>query len=115
VDIIQLPQLSGWLGQLVTLAIAVVYVWISAKSTKGKIESKANDAANNAYEKAIRAMQTHTDILGKRLDDAEKENTRQQYVIDTICSSLENKGIYITIQGGKVVHIQESNKNAKEV
>ena len=44
-------------------------------------------------------MKVHTDILNKRLDEAEKESTRLNHIISTIYAALKARGIYVTIDG----------------
>ena len=102
-DITQIPGLTGWPGTLLTLVGIVIYGFYIKRSAK----SKAEDLAKDAYDKAIKAMQIRADIQDKRLNDAEKENTRLQQTVETIYSALEARGIYITVQG-RMVHIQDS-------
>ena len=110
-DPTQLPALAGWPGQLATLAIAIIYVWISTRNAKSKMADKANNAANDAYERAIHAMQTHTDILSRRLDDAEKENTKLRRTVEDIHDALEARGIHVIVwDGNTTIHISEKKE-----
>jgi hypothetical protein len=90
-----IPGLTGWPATLLTLFGIIVYGWYIQKSSKDKAES----IATKAYESAIKAMNIHTDILGKRLDEAEKESAKLSHIIETIYAALKSRGIFITIDG----------------
>jgi|HubBroStandDraft_3_1064219.scaffolds.fasta_scaffold621780_2 hypothetical protein len=98
-----LPGVSGWPATLLTLFAIIVYGWYIRRSSK----SKAEEVATTSYEKAIKAMETYSDVLGKRLGEAEKENTKLNHVVETIYAALRARGIYITIDG-EMITIRDS-------
>lgn len=90
-----IPGITGWPATLLSLFGIIVYGWYIQKSSKGKAES----IATKAYEAAIKAMNIHTEVLGKRLDEAEKESTKLNHIISTIYAALRARGIFVTIDG----------------
>jgi hypothetical protein len=99
-----LPGLTGWPATLLTLFSIIAYGWYIKRASK----SKAEEIATSSYEKAITAMQTYSDILGKRLEEAEKETTRINLTVATIYAALKARGIHVTIDG-EMITIRDTN------
>lgn len=95
-----LTLLSNSVG-FISLGITLVVAFFAVKS--GKMQS-----ANQAQGSAIAAMRSELETLRERIEDAEKENSRLEQIIDTICSALKIRGMVITVQG-EMVHIQDQN------
>lgn len=58
--------------------------------------------ANEVQERVINALQSEIQALHDRIAALEKENTRLNYTITTICTSLKQRGIHVTIDGDMV-------------
>jgi hypothetical protein len=71
-DNLQQIGISGLPGVIVALVTTIIGVIYAINSSR----SKAEEISKNAYEKAIKAMQTYTEILEKRVADVEEENER---------------------------------------
>jgi hypothetical protein len=92
VDFLQLFSAgAGLLG----FSIAVIVAFFAVRN--GVMKS-----ANDAQGSAISAMRTELETLRERIEDAEKENSRLEQIIDTICVALKKRGLVITIQGEMV-------------
>ena len=55
--------------------------------------------ANEVQERVIHALQSEIQALHDRIAALEQENTRLNYTINTICTSLKQRGIHVTIDG----------------
>lgn len=86
---------AGLLG----FGIAVVVAFFAVRS--GVLKS-----ANDAQSSAISALRTEVETLRERVEDAEKENTRLEQIIDTICVALKKRGLVISIQG-EMINIED--------
>ncbi len=62
--------------------------------------------ANEVQERVINALQSEIQSLHDRIEALEKENTRLNYTLTTICSALKQRGIHVTIDGD-IVSIQD--------
>lgn len=93
-----LSMLSAGAG-LISLGITLVVAFFAVRS--GVLQS-----ANQAQGSALSAMQSEMTILRERIEDAEKENSRLEQIIDTICSALKRRGLIITVQG-EMINIQD--------
>src|SRR2546421_11688501 len=79
------------------------------------VKSGLGDRADKAQTSALTAMKTELDLIRGRIEDAEKENTRLNTIVDTIVSALEQKGMIVTIRG-RMVYIQDSKAgNSKTI
>lgn len=68
--------------------------------------------ANEVQERVINALQSEIQALHDRIGALEKENTRLNYTITTICTSLKQRGIHVTIDGDIVtIHDYTSNSH----
>ena len=50
-------------------------------------------------EKTIQAQNDRIKVLEDKISDLEKQNVKQQYVIDTITSGLKQRGLVISVDG----------------
>jgi hypothetical protein len=89
------PGLSGW----PSIAVTIIAVIISAYYTIKRTKSNFDDATEKAQKNAIEAMQLESQSLRRRIGDVEKENTKLEHTIETICLALKTRGILISIQG----------------
>ncbi len=80
------------LASLVVTLVGAIFV------TKSGIVKSTNEAQANA----IAALQAEVNTLRNRIGDMEKENTRLEQTIQTICSALKMRGMVITVQGEMV-------------
>src|SRR5581483_695211 len=80
---------------LISLGITLVVAFFAVKN--GVMQS-----ANQAQGSAISALRTEVETLRERVEDAEKENSRLEQIIDTICVALKKRGLVISIQGEMV-------------
>lgn len=62
--------------------------------------------ANEVQERVIHALQSEIQSLHDRVDALERENTRLNYIISTMCSALKQRGLHVTIDGD-IVSIQD--------
>ncbi|HCI78999.1 MAG TPA: hypothetical protein DHW02_04850 [Ktedonobacter sp.] len=62
--------------------------------------------ANEVQERVIHALQSEIQSLHDRIEALERENTRLNYVISTMCSALKQRGLHVTIDGD-IVSIQD--------
>lgn len=86
---------AGVLG----FGIAVVVAFFAIRN--GILKS-----ANDAQSSAISALRAEVETLRERVEDAEKENTRLEQIIDTICVALKKRGLIITVQG-EMINIED--------
>lgn len=93
------PQALSTIAGIVSMGITIVGAVYIVRSNTGK-------ATSDAQQNAISALQAEVATLRNRIEDAEKENTRLQQVIQTICAALKVRGMVITIQG-EMIHIQD--------
>lgn len=61
--------------------------------------------ANEVQERVIHALQSEIQTLHERIAALEKENTRLNYTITTICTSLKQRGVHVTVDGD-IISIQ---------
>ena len=54
---------------------------------------------NEVQERVIHALQSEIQSLHDRIEALERENTRLNYVISTMCSALKQRGLHVTIDG----------------
>ena len=62
--------------------------------------------ANEVQERVIHALQSEIQSLHDRIEALERENTRLNYVLSTMCSALKQRGLHVTIDGD-IVSIQD--------
>src|SRR5690242_15647473 len=93
-----LSMLSAGAG-LISLGITLVVAFFAVRS--GVLQS-----ATNAQSSAISALRAEVETLRERVEDAEKENSRLEQIIETICSALKKRGLIISIQG-EMISIQD--------
>lgn len=62
--------------------------------------------ANEVQERVIHALQSEIQSLHDRIEALERENTRLNYIITTMCSALKQRGLHVTIDGD-IVSIQD--------
>lgn len=55
--------------------------------------------ANEVQERVIHALQSEIQALHDRIAVLEQENTRLNYTITTICTSLKQRGVHVTVDG----------------
>ncbi len=55
--------------------------------------------ANEVQERVIHALQSEIQTMHERIAALEHENTRLNYTITTICTSLKQRGVHVTIDG----------------
>lgn len=55
--------------------------------------------ANEVQERVIYALQSEIQALHDRIAALEQENTRLNYTITTICTSLKQRGVHVTVDG----------------
>lgn len=95
-DILQfLSAGAGLLG----FSIAAIVAFFAVKN--GVMRS-----TNQAQGSAISAMRSEIETLRERIEDAEKENSRLEQIIDTICVALKKRGLIITVQG-EMINIED--------
>ena len=62
--------------------------------------------ANEVQERVIHALQSEIQSLHDRIEALERENTRLNYVLSTMCTALKQRGLHVTIDGD-IVSIQD--------
>ena len=62
--------------------------------------------ANEVQERVIHALQSEIQSLHDRIEALERENTRLNYVISTMCTALKQRGLHVTIDGD-IVSVQD--------
>lgn len=87
-DILNLPGLSGLPGLLFTLVAIVIWSFYIQRSAKNKAQQLANDA----YDRALKASQARISLLEDHIEYLEK--------------ALEQIGIKVMIDG-KIIHIKK--------
>lgn len=61
---------------------------------------------NEVQERVIHALQSEIQSLYDRIEALERENTRLNYVLSTMCTALKQRGLHVTIDGD-IVSIQD--------
>jgi hypothetical protein len=106
-------SLSAFAGLISMVLLLVVAVFAGRYMTKSGI----NDASAKAQKSAMDAMHEEITILKGRVEDVKsdnvdirKENTRLQFLMETIVSALKGMGFIVTIEGELVI-IKDTNTN----
>jgi len=84
---------------LLSFGIVLVGAFFAMRSGVFKTTSAAQGSA-------ISAMQSELETHRGKIEDLEKENTRLNQIIETMCAALKRKGFIITIQG-EMINIED--------
>lgn len=92
----------------VGLVSFVLMLFVAFIASKSIVRNKVEDATSKAQNDAIAAMQEEIASLRRKVEDITKDNTKLKQTIDTICSALKIRGMFITIQG-EMIHVEDRN------
>jgi hypothetical protein len=106
-------SLSAFAG-LISMVLLLV---LAAISGRYMVKSGISKEAIQAYKDTMDAMHAEITILKGRVEDVKndnvdirKENTRLQFLMETIVSALKGMGFIVTIEGELVI-IKDTNTN----
>lgn len=86
-------------------AISVISLVLTVAGILGGIFAFRNGfsrTANEVQERVINALNCELDALRQRINDLERENSRFQQIISTICEALKKRGLAVSIDGNLV-------------
>ena len=90
-----IPYASALIGLIITIASIFAFKQSYGKSI-GEIQARV-----------IEALKEEIETLTKKIEKCEKENTRQNQIIETIQTALKAQGINIRIDGD-IITIEEA-------
>lgn len=97
-----LLYLGGILGVGVTLGGLVI-----------AIRTGYSKAASDIQERVIAALKEREELLSKRVEDLEKNESRQNSILSTIRYALLQRGLKIVIEGDYVTLSEAGGKSSK--
>jgi len=105
-----LSAFAGLISMVLLLVVAVVAGRYMAKSSIGDAASKAQKSAIDAMGEELVVLRGRIDDIKSENTDIRKENTRLQFLMETIVSALKGMGLIVTIEGELVI-IKDTNTN----
>jgi hypothetical protein len=95
-----------YLGGILGVGITIGGLVIAVRTGYSK-------AASDIQERVISALKEREELLSRRIEDLERNESRQNSIISTIRYALKQRGLKITIEGDFVTLSEASGKSSK--